>query len=144
MFIIYRGLIDSIKYTEREKKIKYNTIGFDGNSTVKKLILTDLYASPLIFKKDPLKTLLKGIKKEKPNVILGDFNTPYSSKLFEHYKKELNDFHHLGKGWTSTWPYFLPVFELDIIWLDKKHTPISMTRKNTMLSDHKLLVATFN
>lgn len=117
------------------------TIG-EANNTLE-IMLIDLYGSPFHNKKPPFEIIYKYLKKHPIDVILGDFNTPFESVHFRKLESDFTPFHGLNSGFTYTWPNGLPLFELDQIWISKKHQALKLQKLNYAVSDHSMLIGFF-
>lgn len=77
-----------------------------------------------------------------PVVIMGDFNTPHTSLLFEKMRRSFQQaFEQAGDGWITTWPALCPALALDHIWLSPDLVPVRADVRRTFRSDHALVMA---
>lgn len=110
------------------------------------IILTDIYAYPFMPRGPAFSALSQVIeaKTEKPICLMGDFNTPPDSVLFDGFREKLeHSFEVAGEGYQVTWPAPVPVLCLDQIWLPRGETR-SSRYQSTPHSDHRLVVAEFH
>lgn len=107
------------------------------------ILMVDLYGSPLHNKKPPFEIIYNYIDNNDIDFIIGDFNTPYESVYFREFEAKFNSLHGLNFGFTYTWPRGLPLYELDHIWISKKHKPLKLQNINYSISDHNLLIGHF-
>lgn len=100
----------------------------------------DVYANVKFFRKPMLKNILSRIKTNDKTIILGDFNTPYSSLFFKNFKKNYwHAFTEKGAGFRETWFWNIPLLSLDHIWVSRD-LEISFCEKiSTFKSDHSML-----
>ncbi len=80
--------------------------------------------------------------KRRPVMVLGDFNTPHTSILFDELRRSFcHTFEESGTGLITTWPSFFPVLALDHIWLSEELAPVQTVLRRTRYSDHALVIA---
>ncbi len=108
------------------------------------VVLVDIDSHPHRFRAAPLAALaqLADGMSDRPVVILGDFNTPSDSVLFEPLRAHhAESFDAAGRGYAATWPIPLPVLALDQIWTNGRLRPLRCEHRWTMQSDHRPVVA---
>ena len=72
------------------------------------------------------------------DVVAGDFNTPSQSVGFDDLKKQLyNLAGRATHGWRGTFPAFLPIYDIDHVWLGPGLRLRSCTFFNGPSSDHR-------
>ena len=106
--------------------------------------LVDINSDILRSRKEALQKLAEEVagQKEKPVVILGDFNTPGDSVHFNPLRKICrNSFEQAGEGYNATWPLPLPVLDLDGIWVNSLFQVHASENRWTWYSDHRPVVA---
>jgi endonuclease/exonuclease/phosphatase (EEP) superfamily protein YafD len=87
-------------------------------------------------------TELANSLRDRPLIVLGDFNTPRDSVHFAELRKTfVNTFEAVGIGSGETWPMPLPVLSLDQIWCDRGLVPVRCHHEITFRSDHRPLIA---
>ncbi|WP_452597628.1 hypothetical protein [Pontimicrobium sp. MEBiC01747] len=143
MLLGVKGTIDSISYKYVDKQYKFNHIKTSINNVPTSVLIVDIYASPFINKKQPLIEVLDYANTHNIDIIVGDFNTPYESVHFTNYTKWYSSFHNYNNGFSATWPYSLPLLELDQIWVSQPLRPDILNSYKYAVSDHKLLIAEY-
>jgi len=106
------------------------------------VVAVDVVSFPCNGRKRPLGRIgaIAGAKRH-PTLVLGDFNTPHTSVLFEEFRRSFSHaFEESGRGLITTWPYFLPVLTLDHIWLSEGLVPVRTTLGRTRHSDHAIVM----
>jgi endonuclease/exonuclease/phosphatase (EEP) superfamily protein YafD len=79
--------------------------------------------------------------KHGPVLVVGDFNTPHTSLLFDELRRSFRHaFEESGRGLITTWPSLFPVLALDHIWLSEGLAPVRTVLRRTLHSDHALLI----
>ena len=143
MLIGVRGKIENVAFNATPNVYKLNHISalIDNEKTT--IVLVDINAVPMIDKGIPLGIVDNFLQKNKADILLGDFNTPYESMFFEPFKEEYQSFHPYSIGMSSTWPLPFPVIEIDQIWLAKHLKPLRLEKFSYENSDHKLLIGHF-
>lgn len=108
-----------------------------------RVLQVDISGVPAQSRREPLAKLAQLVEslRDRPLVILGDFNTPRHSVHFEALRKNLvNTFETAGLGSGETWPMPLPVLSLDQIWCSKNLVPVRNRHEITFRSDHRAVV----
>ncbi len=104
-------------------------------------ILVDVGANPLRPRGlafGPLDDLRRRVK---PDLVLGDFNTPRDSVFFDGWRGELTHaFEASGDGWDLTWPWPVRVLSLDHVWCAPTLRPVHAKHVATSRSDHAQVV----
>lgn len=73
-------------------------------------------------------------------VLLGDFNVPYESLLFDNFKVKFNHtFIEKGNGFIETWFWNLPILSLDHIWVSNDLKILKTEKISTWKSDHSMI-----
>jgi vancomycin resistance protein VanJ len=104
-------------------------------------ILVDIGASPLRPRSlafGPLDDLRRRLK---PDLILGDFNTPRDSVHFDGWRGDLSHaFEAAGDGWDLTWPRPVRVLSIDHVWCAPTLAPRHAAHVSRPSSDHTQVV----
>lgn len=135
--------IAKVFYESENDDYAFNHITLNADTGPVEILIIDLYGSPFHNKKYPFEILFNYLNNNTIDLILGDFNTPYESIYFRTFETDFNSFHGLNTGFTYTWPYRLPLYELDHIWIAKKHRALKLQKKNYAVSDHSMLIGHF-
>ncbi len=143
MIIGIKGEIKSVIYQTKEKSYKYNNVTAVVNNNIIKILIADVYANPFNNKTKALKTIINYSEENKIDFIIGDFNTPYESIHFNTYKKNFTSFREYSEGFTATWPFGIPLLELDQIWFSNTIYGLKLNKYNYNFSDHQLLIAEY-
>ena len=145
MLILTKGKIRSFRYQNISYQSKYNDIEIEFNEKIYHVILSDIISNPLASREKPIQTILGVPQSNERVIIMGDFNTPYDSIFFDGYKQRFhNAFHIAGSGFSETWPYGIPLLQLDHIWTSRDLKPLRVMKRYDFMSDHALLVAEFD
>ncbi|HMP89195.1 MAG TPA: endonuclease/exonuclease/phosphatase family protein [Kiritimatiellia bacterium] len=101
----------------------------------------DLISRPNLPRRAPLHALAHWVTtrtNREPLVMVGDFNTPHDSVMFQPLRRHLNHAYEVrGRGWPYTWPVPFPVFAIDHAWVGDDITVNGYHLKTTRFSDHK-------
>lgn len=145
MMILTKGKIRSFHYQNISYHSKYNDIEIKLNEKIYHVIMSDIISNPFASREKPIQTILDVPQSSERVIIMGDFNTPYDSVFFDGYKRRLqNAFRRAGSGFSETWPYGIPLLQLDHIWTSPDLKPLRVTKHYDLMSDHALLVADFD
>jgi endonuclease/exonuclease/phosphatase family metal-dependent hydrolase len=108
------------------------------------VLLVDIDGDPLRSRAPAFEPLAKMIRaySQANLIVMGDFNTPLESVLFDSFCQYLTHaFESGGHGFAKTWPIPLPVLAIDHIWVSKKIKVASCKLNWSRLSDHRSVVA---
>lgn len=139
MIVASKNKIETLNSIQINQDLNLNHIRVD-NTTY---ILVDIYASPIHHKKDALYKVIEYANKNNIDVILGDFNTPFESIHFEKYKSNYTSLRAYQNGFSATWPFGIPLLELDQIWLKNEIIPLELEKLYCRHSDHAILIGKF-
>ena len=107
------------------------------------LILVDISSDLRRSRRRPIQELTAFVQQltDRPVIIMGDFNTPDDSTLFEPLRKQFRmAFRERGSGYAATWPIPLPVLTLDQVWFNDR-IKLSQCRHGwTLNSDHRPVI----
>lgn len=85
------------------------------------LLLVDISSQLNLSRQNPLQELadLCDRLSDRPLIVMGDFNTPDDSVLFDPLRVHCrNAARHRGAGYAPSWPVPLPVLTLDQVWVN--------------------------
>jgi vancomycin resistance protein VanJ len=108
------------------------------------VLLVDVASTIAASRRRPLErlALIAGELRQRPLVILGDFNTPDDSVWFEPLRQHcLSVFRTCGTGYGPTWPVPAPVLVLDQIWVNHRIDAKDCSTGWSWLSDHRPVFA---
>jgi endonuclease/exonuclease/phosphatase (EEP) superfamily protein YafD len=107
------------------------------------IVGVDVAAVPYALRQLPLDRITEtAFSKAPPVILLGDFNTPHTSILFDDLRRSFcHAFEESGTGLITTWPAFFPALALDHIWLSEGLTPVRTVLRRTRYSDHAIVIA---
>lgn len=111
------------------------------------LLAVDLKSNPFVNRAVPLKQISDWLDLQNldyPTIVAGDFNTPRDSVHFYGIRKNYSHpYENVGRGWPYTWPFPLPLWSVDHIWVSHEIAPVSYGLKPTSCSDHLKQVLDF-
>ncbi|WP_299256380.1 endonuclease/exonuclease/phosphatase family protein [uncultured Aquimarina sp.] len=143
MLAIVKGKIDVIRYHCESDFYKFNVIDFNIKNQKNSILIADINAVPFDNRTSSLDMVYRLAKENNCSFIMGDFNTPYESIYFNQFRQDLLSFRDVANGFTATWPYGIPLLEIDQIWSSKNNTPISLKKVYYNTSDHALLIGSY-
>lgn len=143
MLIGIKGHIEKITYTVEEYSYSINFVEAQLTTGSFLIAFTDTFQSPTMDKRKTLGTILHLVSQRNADIMVGDFNTPYESIHFRNYEMDYTSFHDYGQGFSATWPFGLPLLEIDQIFISKKHTPLLLKKYYHKVSDHAMLIGFF-
>lgn len=143
MMIGVKGHIKNVSYVIEEYSHDINFVEMEIANGPLLVALTDTFQSPTMDKRKTLGTVLQLVSERNVDLIVGDFNTPYESVHFRNFEIDYNSFHDYGQGFSATWPFGIPLLEIDQIYTVKTLSPILLQKFYYNVSDHAMLVGYF-
>lgn len=143
MLIGIKGHIKKTTYKIEEYSYIINFVEAYLNTGPILIALTDTFQEPTMDKRKTLEMVWQLASQNKSDIIVGDFNTPYESVHFRNFETNYTSFHDYGQGFTATWPFGIPLLEIDQIFTRKELTPILLQKFYYSVSDHAMLVGYF-
>lgn len=143
MVIGVKGQIKGIDYVNEPYSHDINFVRAQLDHKSILIAVTDTFQDPKMNKRKTLGTILNLVLERDVDIIVGDFNTPYESIHFKPYKTNYTSFHDYGQGFSATWPYGIPLLELDQIYVSKRYSPLFLQKTYYDVSDHAMLVGYF-
>lgn len=107
------------------------------------LILADIISSPLRSREPPLRKLAEVLaaQRDRPTLVVGDFNTPPNSVWFDDWRKEWTHAWDVsGEGYRATWPLPVPILTLDQVWGNREIEFHRCIGSWSSSSDHRAVV----
>lgn len=144
MALMAKGKILSKASGSLDKRGHYNLLQVDLNRCRIHVLLVDIDGDPFKARSPafaPLTSLIR-VYSQTNFIVMGDFNTPIGSVLFDSFRQNLaNAFEHGGAGPAETWPVPLPVLAIDHIWVSKRINVVDCDLDWPPFSDHRAIVA---
>ena len=104
-------------------------------------LLVDLVSNPLKTRGPAFRELDVLRRRVRPDLILGDFNTPRDTVHFDAWRGELTHaFEAAGSGWDLTWPARLPLLSIDHVWCGPRLKAVGARHERRSTSDHRAVV----
>lgn len=104
------------------------------------IVLVDLLSNVYLGRTEPVQNLVRLLDESprRPQIVMGDFNTPPESFAFTPLRRHYRDaFDTAGVGYRPTWPFPIPLLKLDYVWLGSQVVAERCEHLPTTLSDHK-------
>ncbi|MBU2929253.1 endonuclease/exonuclease/phosphatase family protein [Winogradskyella psychrotolerans] len=143
MMVAAKSDITIINYLEEKRHYKLNHLKVEIGTTPFEVVIVDIFAKPWHNKKKAFTKIYEYLEDHDIDIILGDFNTPYESIYFNHFKTNYASSRNFQNGFTATWPYPVPLLEIDHIWINKQLPILSTEKKFYTESDHGILITEF-
>lgn len=120
----------------------YAWFDVEGFGPVFRLVVADVHPHIFRSRKGQLDEALGHAGGLASSIMVGDFNTPLESTLWQSYRKDFaHAFEVAGSGWRETWPLGLPLLSLDHVWVGKSWQVVEARKVSwPMSSDHAALV----
>ncbi|EDN66703.1 membrane protein [Beggiatoa sp. PS] len=128
---IRNGLAMLVKVTVREQALRLLLV--DGERSVRKV------RTPLLT--DIIKAVIDSDRQGQPiDMIVGDFNAVSRSIGFDSYTIAAGGYQLASRNarvWRGTWAFFLPLYDIDHIWIHKRFEIIQLKMLMNLNTDHR-------
>lgn len=144
MALVTKGKILSKKSGPLGKRGRFNLLKVTLTGKQFYVLLVDIDGDPLRSRAPAFQQLTEIIRAyaHVNLIVMGDFNTPLDSVLFNSFRQNLTHaFESGGIGFSPTWPVPLPVLTIDHIWVSNNIKVTSCNLKWSRFSDHRPVVA---
>ena len=152
LVVLVRGLVREARYERLGQGPFAAAKGWGGGLLVDvetragklRLLVFDHASNPLVSRASAFQRLDEWLASLHPPVdcVLGDFNTPSSSV---HMHGLETSFQHAfgvaGQGWINSWPWPLPLLDLDHIWVSRRWRVLRCRMGDFQASDHRYVLA---
>ena len=107
-----------------------------------RVFIVDGASGPVSSREKILDRVLNEARSHPHTIVLGDFNTPVESALFNPWRADFEHaFTKAGHGFRETWPRQLPVLTIDHIWCKGVTGTLRAEKRWLSSSDHAALLA---
>jgi endonuclease/exonuclease/phosphatase (EEP) superfamily protein YafD len=148
---IRRGQAMIVVVTVRGQPLRLLAIDGDRNMSNKLLVLSHalLPRSRTPMLRDIVKTLAISNNQGQPiDMVAGDFNALSRSSGFDAFTKVAGGYNLAAKlshgGWRGTWQSWLPLYDIDHVWLHKRFPGARTELFTNLATDHRGQVVHFN
>ncbi|GAA5482102.1 endonuclease/exonuclease/phosphatase family protein [Haloferula sargassicola] len=106
------------------------------------VIAVDIHSQPWLSRKPSLDGIFHEAARDRPTLVMGDFNTPIESRLLGRATGDRFQCANTGAhaGFRESWPWMIPLLTLDQIWSDRR-MPAVECRSEGRSSDHRAVLA---
>ena len=139
--VVVRGSIESHDWLVTRGGAKFYSLKWRNQERVTSLIVVDLISDIWVARNPLLDQLRDVVKREQPDLVVGDFNAPRRSLVladlpdgYEHAYRSV------GSGFGYTWPVPVPMYSLDHCIHGPRITPLAYELRSTIRSDHRLQI----
>jgi endonuclease/exonuclease/phosphatase (EEP) superfamily protein YafD len=142
MAIVVRGSVRLVhqEIIDNVSKFAFAEAVVDGVTW--RVFIVDGVSNPLVSRAEVLARVLEEARGHPHTIVLGDFNTPVESALFDPWRAEFHHaFNEAGRGLRETWPRWVPVLTIDHIWSSQDAPPQHAQKRWLESSDHAALLA---
>lgn len=144
MAILARGQISEVEYQEfANRRGKYLSAWVQASGHGYRIVAIDLDSDPLLSRRELIQAVadLAAQHAHEPLLIAGDFNTPRDSVHFRLLRRHAkHTWEAAGVGYGNTWPYPLPVLQLDHIWFNEHVQVSNCEHLSSLHSDHRIVL----
>ena len=110
-----------------------------GDGRPVRVLVADLASDLRVARNPLLKRFRRVLRREQPDVVVGDFNAPRRSRALRKLPLGYQHAYELcGSGWSYTWPVPLPVYAIDQCIVSPDLDVARYDLRSTRFSDHRL------
>jgi endonuclease/exonuclease/phosphatase (EEP) superfamily protein YafD len=149
MCLIARGAIEGARWVEADDRLQifvadWSLPGGGGAMGTLHIMGVNLTSSPLVMRDPLLRRVLAAMAREKPDLVLGDFNSPRRSRALDPLPEGFTHaYDAAGRGWAYSWPVPLPILAIDQTIVGARLEPLAYALHSTIVSDHRMQVFDF-
>jgi endonuclease/exonuclease/phosphatase (EEP) superfamily protein YafD len=141
MAVVVRGSVRVLHEVEIGNVSKFAALELTIDGALWRLIIVDGTSRPSVTREDVLTRVLAEAQSHPRTLMVGDFNTPIESALFDPWRASLHHaFNDSGRGFRETWPRQLPMLTIDHVWSSRDIPPLSTEKRWLESSDHAALL----
>lgn len=108
------------------------------------VVVVDIGSNPFRPRRGAFERLEALVDRVRPDLVVGDFNTPRDSAFFDPMRERLaHAFEAAGDGLDLTWPMPFPVLSIDHAWSGPRLAPRSCRHEGSWASDHRAVVVDY-
>lgn len=144
LLLLVRGRVGDARYERLGQHGAGLLVDAETRAGKLRLLLFDHDSNPLVSRAPAFQRLDELLASLSPpvDVVLGDFNTPRSSVHLRGLEKHFQHaFGTAGQGWVNTWPWPLPLLDLDHIWVSRRWRVLRCRLGDFQDSDHRYVLA---
>ncbi len=143
--IMAKGKVEQVVHRPFEdRRGKYMSSWVEANGQGYRVLIIDLESNPLMSRRRGMEEVVKLVEQHRhePLLVVGDFNTPRDSVHFDLLRDAglTHAFESAGEGYANTWPYPLPVLQLDHIWFNDRVELSKCAHVGSLNSDHRIVL----
>ncbi|MGC4013091.1 MAG: hypothetical protein QM755_01035 [Luteolibacter sp.] len=117
-------------------KLRCHRIEVSIDGRIHTVLACDVPSQPWLLR-EPYLDRIRSLAVERRCLVAGDFNTPPAAVGYDDWRRDFNFANGAqARGFTETWPYGLPLHQLDQLWLSHDLKCTSAVRQQTIHSDH--------
>lgn len=141
MALVVRGSARVLQQAELRSASKFASLEALVDGVTWRIFIVDGVSRPTTSREDVLSRVLADANGHAHTVVMGDFNTPVESKLFDPWRSALHHaFNEAGSGFRETWPRWVPVLTIDHVWTSADSPPLRAEKLWRTSSDHAALL----
>lgn len=139
MLVLSRFPLDPITELESRGGVRIYELALHRDAETWRFFALDIAGQPTYPREPAILDLEARLHERRPDFLAGDFNTPRQSRLLSPLAPGYRHAYDLaGRGWSYTWPTFLPVLSLDHLFVGPKVAVASYEIATSPWSDHRL------
>lgn len=141
MAVLVRGTVRVVHQKLLSSNSKFAALEAVVDGATWRVFIVDGASRPSTSREDVLKAVLAEARGHPRTVVMGDFNTPLESPLFNPWRAVLRHaFNETGHGFRETWPRLAPVLTIDHVWSSMDSPPLHTEKRWLRSSDHAALL----
>lgn len=131
-----RGRFIGSELFEGPPKLRCYRIQVSISGVIHTVLACDIPSQPWLLRQ-PYLDRIRSVARERRCLIAGDFNTPPAAVGYDDWRRDFT-FANAARtsGFAETWPYGVPLLQLDQLWLSHDLKCTSVTQQSGLHSDH--------
>ncbi|MFD0893228.1 hypothetical protein KBB96_17545 [Luteolibacter ambystomatis] len=131
-----RGRFIGSELFEGLPKLRCHRIQVSISGVIHTVLACDVPSQPWLLR-EPYLDRIRTVAKERRCLIAGDFNTPPAAVGYDDWRRDFTFANAAQtRGFVETWPFGVPLLQLDQLWLSHDLKCTSVIRQPSLHSDH--------
>lgn len=144
MVILARGALNHGRWLLRKGTHKVYAVDWIFEGRTHTLFAVELNASLLVKRNLFLGEVIDLVAREKPDLVVGDFNAPRRSRALSDLPAGyVHAYDVAGGGWSYTWPFPVYLYAIDQCIIGPRIKPVDYDLRSSTASDHRMQVLDF-
>jgi len=138
MAVVGRGAVQTRGWLLGRGRTRVQGVEWSCAGQTFSVLVVDLPSNPLIPRAPMLDAVVNLIARDRPDLVVGDFNAPRRSRALDRLPAGYRHaYDSSGSGWGYTWPVPVPVYAIDQCIHSGRIAPVRYALWSSIRSDHR-------